>query len=168
MGSAVEQLPNYTVIRDVNNAVIFDDRVPGFVFTTWFGEATVPLVDRYYERHASHLADLRKEKRRFVLITDTFAAARPSPNARKRIADLLVTLGPDRRYLTVGSYLVIESALIRGAVTALAWLDASLAETVSVPNVDVAIERGLVDLRNAGQAVPPNFPTAKYRRPARP
>ena len=157
-----------TVLRDADSAVVIDDSARGIVFATWFGEPTIPLVDRYFEWHGAYLDRLRKERGRFALITDTFATARPSPNARKRIADRTAALGPDTQELTVGSYLVVENALIRGAITALAWLHAPLAETQAVGSPALAIDAALRDLDAAGIPRPTNLSPATYKRPARP
>jgi hypothetical protein len=157
-----------TVLRDAPSAIVIDDGARGIVIATWFGEPTLALVDRYFEWHSAHLDRLRKERARFVLITDTFATARPSPSARKRIAERTQALGPDVPHLTIGSYLVVESALIRGAITALAWLHAPLADTVAVGSPALAIGAALRDLDAAGIARPPNLSPGTYSRPARP
>jgi hypothetical protein len=157
-----------TVLRDAASAIVIDDSARGIVIATWFGEPTVALVDRYFDWHATYLDRLRKERGRFVTITDAFATARPSPSARKRIAERMDALGPDVQELTVASYVIFESALIRGVITALAWLHAPLAETIAVASPALAIGAALRDLDAAGIPRPTNLSAATYKRPAKP
>ena len=169
-GSPDAEVPlmGLTVLRDADAAIVIDDRAPGVVIATWFGEPTLELVDRYFDWHAVFVDGVRKARGRFVLITDTFATARPSPSARKRIAERTEALGPDLQELTIGSYLVVENALIRGVITALAWLHAPLAETVPLGSPALAIGAALRDLDAAGIPRPANLSPATYKRPARP
>src|SRR5688572_5283315 len=97
------------VFTDKDAAIVIEDSHPGIQIATWFGEATVSLVDQYYAWHGTYLDTLRRENRKFVLITDTFASDRPPPAVRKRIADGFAKLGPDVKVITIQSYIVAES-----------------------------------------------------------
>jgi hypothetical protein len=156
------------VLRDKEASVVIDDAAKGVLIATWFGASTVQLVDEYYAWHGAYLDRHRKEGRRFVLITDASESARPAPAARKRIADGFAKLGPDVKVITIQSYIVVDNALIRGVLTALAWLDERLAGSVLVATPAAAIAQALKDLERAGIAPPSNLSPATYKRPARP
>src|SRR5690242_9647371 len=139
-----------TVLKHEGASVVVDDSWPGIVFASWFGEASVTLVDHYYDCHESVLARARGARTKFVLVTDTFGAGRPSPAARKRIADRFAALGPDAKDITVATYIIIENALLRGVVTALAWLDPRLESSVTVASPAAAIEGATAVLKTQG------------------
>lgn len=157
-----------TVLKHEAASVVVDDRWPGIVFASWFGEASVALVDRYYDFHETVLARARRDRTKFVLVTDTFGAGRPSPAARKRIADRFAALGPDAKETTAASYIIIENALLRGVVTALAWLDPRLESSVTVASTAAAIEGAFSVLRANGITPPADLSPTSYRRPPRP
>lgn len=156
------------ILADGASSVVVDDRAWPIVFATWFGEPTEALVDRYFAHHATVVERAREQRERIVLVTDTFATDRPSPKARKRITDLSATQAKEVAPHTLKSLVVIESALLRGVVTALAWIDPGLAESENVSGIGVAIERALAVLDGAGIARPPGLTASSYRRPARP
>src|SRR5689334_18070861 len=103
-------------VEDRGASVVLDDRHWPVIFSTWFGEPTVALIDKYFEAHEANLTRAKNEKTQFVLVTDTFATARPSPAARKRIADLTEARLERIVPATLKSFIVIENPLIRGVV----------------------------------------------------
>jgi hypothetical protein len=155
-------------LRDKDAAIVVDDSAGGIVFATWFGEATISLVDQYYEWNEAVLERARRERTKFVLVTDTFGAARPSPAARKRIAERFARMPRDVGEITIASYIIIENALLRGVVTALAWMDPRLEGSVTVASVPLAIEGAIKSLTAAGVTPPANLTPESYKRPPRP
>lgn len=150
------------------SAVVIDDGAPGVLIATWFDEPTVALVDAYFDWHETYLERVRKARGRFVSVTDTYATKRPSPTARRRIAERMDALGDDATTSTIASYVIVESALLRGAITALSWLHAPLEGTVAVGTPALAIEAALRDLDAAGIPRPARLTPQTYQRPAPP
>lgn len=148
--------------------MVIDDRAWPVIFATWFGEPTEGLVDQYFACHSGILERARTKRARLVLVTDTFATERPSPTARKRITDLTAAQPADVAGLTLKSFVVIENALMRGVVIALAWIYPKMAESENVASMPLAIERSLATLDAAGIARPVGLTPSGYRRPARP
>ena len=101
------------------------ERLPVFV-ATWSGTPTVELVDRYFAAHYALLRELDALRRRAVLITMGLAAGRPSPIVRRRIVDRLDDDRPLAERVLVANAVVIESAIVRGAMVAMSWIDPSL------------------------------------------
>jgi hypothetical protein len=151
-------------MRDGSSRVVLDTTHWPIVFATWFGEPTEPLVAKYFKQHDKTLQRARSTEQPFILVTDTFATKQPSAKARKLIADLTAAQPTDATKFTYASYIVIESALIRGVVTALRWILPRMADSESVDSVGKAIERSLALLDSKGVARPPHI--MKYKRPA--
>lgn len=157
-----------TIVADGEATVVIDPRGWPIIIATWFGEPTELLVDRYFAAHAVLLDRARRSRERIVLITDAFATERPSAKARKRITDLTAEQPADVQTLTVASYVVIENPMIRGVVTALAWVNPKMAESENVASITIALERSLAALDAAGIPRPKGLTPSSYRRPARP
>lgn len=157
------------VLVDRDAAVVIDDRSWPIVWATWFGEPTEALVDKYFDCHGSKILErARRERQRIVLLTDTFATERPAPKVRKRIVDRTAEQPADGKSLAMKSYIVVENPLMRGVITALSWIDPTMAESESVASPAIAIERALEALDAAGIPRPAGVTAAAYRRPVRP
>lgn len=162
------QVEGIAIVREGTASVVLDSRAWPVVITTWFGTPTEGLVDRYFDQHATILERGRKNSERIVLISDTFATERPTATARKRIADRTSAHADVAQSITLQSFIVIESALIRGAVTALSWVMPSMEENEVVGSIETAIDRALAALDAAGIARPTGLRARTYHRPARP
>lgn len=165
-----EQRKDGTVLMvDGPTSVIIDERTRPLVVTTWFGEATERIVDEYFDWFAARLARGRASRERLVLLNDTFAIERPTPVVRKRLAERTKAQSQtDMRAVVVGSVIVIENALVRGAVTALGWILPTLADSTFVASIDEAMDASLALLAKDGLQPPAGFSRASYRRPPRP
>lgn len=131
------------------------------VIATWFGRPTEALVEKYFADHRRHLDRARSAGERLVLITDTFATERPHPVARKRIVELTEAQGELANALTLKSFIVIENPVIRGVVTALAWVYPKLGASENVGSLSQAVEGAAAALRSLGIAAPPGFSPAR-------
>ena len=157
------------VMIDGATSIIIDERTLPIVVTTWFGEATERIIDDYFDWFGARLARARASRERFVLLTDTYAIERPTPMVRKRLAERTKAQNPaDAKAATIGSVVVIENALVRGAVTALGWILPSLSDSEFVGSIGEAIDSSLALLAKEGLAPPPRFSRATYRRPPPP
>jgi len=157
------------VMIDGATSIVIDERTKPVIVTSWFGEATERIIDEYFDWSSSRLARARAARERLVLLNDTFAIERPTPMVRKRLAERTKAQSvEDQRAVVLGSVVVIESALVRGAVTALGWILPSLSESQFVASIDEAIDRSLAILAKEGLPPPAGFSRATYRRPARP
>lgn len=159
--------PDLQYLFDGGSSVVLDARYWPVVFATWFDEPTEALVKRYFDAHAVLLERGRVNREPIVLVTDTFATKQPSAKARKLIADLTNAQPAYAATITVGSIIVIESAILRGVVTALQWILPRMAESVNVGSVGAAIERAFAILDQNGIQRPGSLSTSTYRRPSR-
>lgn len=163
---AHERADGSIAIIDGEASIIIDERHHPVIVTTWFGEATIDTVDQYYDWLGPRLAKARARGERLVLLNDTFAVERPTPMVRKRLAEKTKAQNQDHGRAMVGSVVVIESALIRGAVTALGWILPSLADSEFVGSLEEAIDRSIAILDREGIRAPSGL--RSYRRPAPP
>jgi hypothetical protein len=151
---------------DGTAAIIIDEGPHPVIVTTWFGEATVPIVDEYYGWLGPRMAKARASGERLVLLNDTFAVERPTPMVRKRLADKTSAQNKEDGKAMIGSVVVVENVLIRGAVTALGWILPSLSESDFVGTLEEGIDRCFAILAREEVRTPSNL--RGYRRPARP
>jgi hypothetical protein len=158
-----------TVFEDGDAAIVIDERSWPIITGTWFGATTETLVTQYFAHSAAQLARAGVGQRRIVILTDTYATKPPSAKVRQRIGELSRTQVEASRPRVLANYTVIESALIRGVVTALSWIDPSMADTKNVPSFEAGLAGALAELKAAGIPVPARLPTrqADPRRTAR-
>lgn len=157
------------VLYDAGSAIVVHEESWPIVTSTWFGPATEPLVVGYFARTDGHVSLAKARGERFAMITDTYATAPPPAKVRQRIAELSGTHGPRAKPYVVGSFTVIENPLIRGVVTALSWIDSTMADTTNVGSYEAALAAAIAALSRAGIEAPAQLPTrqADPRRASR-
>ena len=75
-----------------------------------------------FEGYLAALAELYREGRPFGLVCDSRGAEAPPAVHRKLQADFIAQHGRLIRSLNLGTAFVIDSVLLRGALTAILWL----------------------------------------------
>lgn len=161
--------PGVTVLEDGDAAVVMDERSWPLVTSTWFGTSTEPLVEQFFRHTDGQLDRANARGEKIVLIADTYGASPPPAKVRRRIAELSSAQGPRSEPLVLVSVTVIQSVLIRGAVTALSWIDPSLSRGKNVASFDAALASALAAMQAAGVGVPAVLPVrqADPRRASR-
>ncbi len=154
-------------IREGSCTVVLDTQYWPVVVTTWFGEANEAAVRRFFTEHDARVfARAQRERTPFVLVSDAAHAERPSAKVRKLLADRTSAQSKDLEDLTLGSIIVVENALIRGAVTAMSWILPRMKDMVVVGDIGTAINRALEMLDARRMVRPATLSAARYRRPA--
>jgi hypothetical protein len=154
-----------TRIREGKCTIVVDEGHWPVVFSTWIGEPNDLVVKRYFEKHRTLLARAREAKSGFVIVNDTKHTGRPSGKVRRLIADETNGLPADATALTLGTVIVVESAIIRAIVTALTWILPSMKDSVVAGDLGAGIQRALLMLDERRIARPPDLSPTKYRRP---
>jgi hypothetical protein len=90
------------------------------IVQTWFGAPSVALVDRYLAWLEGFVSAARAGGRRVVLLHDATRAGTPSSEARKRM-----TLASSSSDVIIDRVIVLDSPMVRGAVSALSWISGS-------------------------------------------
>jgi hypothetical protein len=149
------------------DSIANDDTFFPILISTWFGSPTETLVRSYYRWLHEQLDRSKRERLPLIIVTDSGPAGVPSAEVRRLIADL--TLEWDKAGATearVGSYVVIENALMRGVITTLNWLHGNL-QSENVATCERALTLALNDLSRRRVPAPTGLVPAKYRRPER-
>ena len=154
-------------VRDGNSAFVGDARFFPLVIVTWFGEMTEPVARRYFAWQEPILERIIAEKTKFAFVADTTRCARPSPTMRKLVVELS-NAGPNVGAYALPTYTAIESALVRGAITAMQWVVNVDWRIVPVPSARQGIQKAIAALAAEGVKVPPGIDAATYRAPEMP
>jgi hypothetical protein len=151
---------------DGEASLVVDDSRGALYVATWFGAPSDRLVSSYFDWFEGAVGKHLRSKSPFVLITDALDSARPTPGARKLIAERTDAL-PSFGDVNVGNYVVLSNPLIRGALTAMQWISSKPWTSVMVGSMKEALGRALGDLERAGAQRPALDPD-RYQRPKRP
>jgi hypothetical protein len=151
------------------DAIAMDDSHFPIIVATWFGSATEPAVRAYFAWLHALVARSASEKVPVINVTDAGPAANPSADVRRLIAELSLDL--ERKggleAFVYPAYVVIENALIRGALTAIGWMHGNM-RVKNVGTCAQALDLALADLARGGHRAPPGLDPRRWRRPARP
>lgn len=83
----------------------------------------------------------------------TLGGANMNAAQRKIVSDLLAAYPAEYMERTTGSFVIVPSAVVRGAMTALRWIAPKLVMVESVATVEEAMRAGTARLRERGIAV---------------
>lgn len=141
-----------TLAREVDGAsefVVDTGHIP-LLITTWFGSPTVRLANAYAEWFASYVERSRVAGRRFVILDDATRAERPAPPVRGRLSK--ISCAPD---VVIDRVVVVGSAAIRGALTAMSWTTGNTIKTT--PSIEEGVRDALALLDTAEIPRPREF-----------
>jgi hypothetical protein len=107
-----------------------------------------------------HLEDLMRDaesrRERIFLVTDITQMRQLTPaSQRKLTADWMKHTFSLGKVASVGAAHVTPSAILRGIITAVSWVQPPPNPSVCVASVEEAYERGIAALTAAGQLIPP-------------
>jgi hypothetical protein len=145
-------------------AIVCDSRHWPIVIATWIGSNDVSAVRNFFAWNDEVLERARSGSG-YLLITDADDAARPPPEVRRVVATLTDQMAGDASALNLGNYVVLTSALVRGALTAMQWISRDKWATTQISGMPEAIARAFEDLARAGLQAPSTLDPSTYRRP---
>jgi hypothetical protein len=158
----------YFEMRDANAGFVADLRHFPVQIGTFFGESTERLARAYFEWSNEVASEVIARGQKYVLVSDNTSALRPPATVRKLVSEL-IDAGPEGQTdALLATFVVFDSALVRGAVTAMQWLSNREWRLTTAATVHEAIERALLVLDAAGLARPPGLSPATYVAPALP
>ncbi|MBL8741770.1 MAG: hypothetical protein JNK04_11770 [Myxococcales bacterium] len=149
------------VLRDGECVVFLNDDHPNVLIVTWTGAATLQSVERFYAWCRTHIAEAEAAGRKLVLVNDAIDAERPEAAVREAFA---------RHHLTsntvVAAPVVLTSALVRGAMTAVGWIMGDRMKGVSAcATMQEAFELARASLAECNVLLDMSA-LADYRRPS--
>jgi hypothetical protein len=140
--------------RDEDAAFVGDVTYFPVVIVTFFGTFTEGLVDDYAAWAEQVAARAVAENTHYLTIADGRQANRPPASVRKRFAEMSDVMSESGHDRFVAAILVLESALVRGALTAIQWMSRRSLRIETVGSIDEAIDRARSRLAKAGAAFP--------------
>jgi hypothetical protein len=120
------------------------------VFTIYHRSPTVEdcqVIERAY-------LDVYARRERFCVIAELRRVDRPDAASRKRAAELEARLAPLSKRYSIGCVMVVESVIVRGALTALRWLNPAVAPEAFVPTLGDAARLAGAWMRDAQLELP--------------
>lgn len=155
-------------LEDDRCAVALDTRHDPVLITTWHGNATVALVDRYYSWSDANAAATLAAEQRIVHVVDLSYCGKPAARVRKRVYEH--TRGNLSAEVVMSTVVVLDNPRMRGVITATRWMSGARdGELVIVETIGEALSFALDRLRAANIPQPPSLEPDRYRAPmARP
>lgn len=158
-------MEDYFTARDADAAVIGDIRHFPVMITTWFGEPTEDLVRHYFAWSDDVARQAIERGQRYVIISDNARARRPAPTVRRLVAKLIDAGPAAATDCIVATFVVFESALVRGAVTAMQWLSAKDWNLTTAATVQQAVAAALKAVEQHGFPRPDRLSPTTYVAP---
>jgi hypothetical protein len=135
---------------DGDSEYVIDTSHLPLLITTWFGSPTLGLVEAYTEWFERFVERSRTQGKKFVILDDAMRAGRPAPPVRGQLAKIHCPSD-----VVVDRIVVVDTAAIRGALTAMSWITGNPIKTM--PTIDQGIRDCLVRLDQASVMRPREF-----------
>lgn len=154
------------VLTSETGVVGLEDRHYPILVGTWVGQATVAQCREFTRWHDAQVRRALASGDRLISISDSLESVRPDANVRRCFADWIAGQPQAYRDASVLTLAVLDSALIRGALTAIAWIREEARQIVPVASMEHALEVALRTLDEHGIARPEGLQPGTYVRPS--
>ncbi len=148
------------------STVYFDDSHLPVLIVTFMGTTNLQACEWFGARYGEVLEAAHARGEKVVSISDASRANRPPPEVRRFFAEWMGTIPDHLNEATLASIAVITNPLMRGAMTAIGWINEDVRDVVSVPSLEQGIERAMAMLDAAGVPRPTGLDAASYRVPS--
>jgi hypothetical protein len=135
---------------------LYDESRAPLVVVTSVGDTSDAEFDIYLEQMTALLA----RRTRYGVLLDARRSSRPPPKQRQKQADWMTKHASALRERNVCIAFVIDNAIVRGALTAILWLQPTPAPHKVFGDMDAA-ERWVLDLLRAEGLEVPKAPAAR-------
>ncbi len=143
--------------------IILDDQHFPVLISRWEGRITVPVARETFAAIDVLLARGQSEGVRVWSAVDATATKRPDAVTRKTLSEL--TDAGEERFPGVirkPSFLAIDSAVVRGALTAMQWISKSSVDVKAYPDLESMLHGVVASLIEEGVEPPPGLDPATY------
>lgn len=151
------------ILQDQDCTALIDQRFERVVIVSFCGAVSEKLLREFVAWYRGHILSCRAGAE-FVMINDPSRVSRHLPGNRKVAADELKKLGPLMERYSLENILIVDNALLRGALTALGWLTGTKKVGTPVKDMPEAIATALRALTRVGLPVPAGL-DASYQAP---
>ncbi len=147
-------------LEDEGCTVTIDRRRMPVLIVTWRGKATERMTRVYFDQ----LTELCRKagKQKFVTIADARAASAPTAGIRKLLSEQVELLRPVTEPVLLCSVVIVRTALMRGALTAIQWAVRHETRVVAVNDFTAAFDVACGVLRRAEIAPPVDMSVPLY------
>jgi hypothetical protein len=116
--------------------------VSGFpiVVSHWAKDVDIAEINDYFDQLDVVIDRAVAQKQRYVSIS--VGGSNLSAALRKVVAERSSKIPPERAVYNVASYVVLESAILRGTLTALKWISSNMENVYPVATVEEGLRRG--------------------------
>lgn len=146
---------------DYDDCVITVDRrrMP-ILLVTWRGRPNERAIHGYFER----VVDVcqRAGRQKFIAISDARAASVPTASVRKLMGDKIAETRPATEAVLLGGVVIVKTAVMRGALTAIQWALRGENRIVAVSDYPSAFDIALGVLRRAEIQPPTDLSVPLY------
>lgn len=143
-------------------AIIIDDRYSPLLVVSYFGELQL-AQGQWFEQHMQRLIASSRHRERLVTVHDASRSTKTSPEMRKFWAEMSARASANPSARTLADLLVITSAIMRGVITAVGWLNPEVAKMRVFPSLEAALTEATKLLTAAGTGV--QLPAGGYSLP---
>ncbi len=147
-------------------SILGDERHFPLILQRCSGAATIEVVRDHFDFSLPLLQRARAQNLSVSVVLDACEADRPSSIVRKSIAERADAIAAQWPELLRPTRVVIQSAPLRGVLTALSWLSRGALQLASYPTRASAIRAGLAHLQSVGTAAPTELDPNVYEFPA--
>jgi hypothetical protein len=139
-----------------------DDTHYPIVLQTIDPQATVSMIERFFEEMRRMADRAIREGTYYVEITDCPAVF--PPLQRAKLAEEVKKSSPAQRKRSLGTFVIVDNALVRGALTAVKWMvPDSLQKVTAVASWDEAFDRAAATLGARGIPLPATLGRRRLR-----
>jgi hypothetical protein len=151
------------MLTDDGCSVLIDETFSPVVIVSFYGVITKKLLLEFVAWYREYLGSLRPSQK-FVMINDPRGVPTHSPTLRKIAAEEMQKFAASMKMHNLHNILIIDNALLRGAITAIGWL---INKDVGYAARDMhdAITVALRALTSAGLPLPVGLEATSYRAP---
>jgi hypothetical protein len=150
--------------QSATGAVVIDDRYSPLIVSTFIGVVELGLGQWFEQENVRLIQRERARGHRIIHVHDTTYIERTPPEMRKFWAEMSSRNEAMFEVCVIETPLVVSSALMRGVLTAVGWLNPKIAKIPSYSTVDHAIVASVAKLEAEKIKVSPPF--KKYALPA--
>lgn len=144
--------------------VVLDVRYAPIYISCWRGKPTIEAATWHAEQTDEYVEGIVSKHPKLVSIHCAILSERPDGDTRRFFAQRLATMPQLTRDAILENYVVVPNAMIRGALTAIGWLNERAKEIRKVPTLPAALENAFATLDEAGIARPEGL-TPEYMSP---
>ncbi|MCA9696955.1 MAG: hypothetical protein KC431_05485 [Myxococcales bacterium] len=138
---------------DEHCRAIIDTRNLPLLIAAWGGVPTLKLVSEYFDAHKEVVEELAARGERCVMVTRSESAGRPPADVRQMITDRTAAIREVLNKAIVANAIVITNPLVRGAMTAIGWVDPSL-RIPYLPSFAAGVQWAREEMAKHGLPVP--------------